>query len=133
MPTRPRRPALRAPIYRKPGSVLTACTSPRRAGEAWLDALVVRNPDALCAEVDGEVVALDPARGACYGLNRVGSRIWSLIETPMTIGRVCSALQREYVVPERQCEREVIELVEALIGEGLARIDLPSGVPRRRS
>src|SRR5215475_13061419 len=34
------------------------------------------------ADVDGEILALGIEHGTCYGLNRVGSRIWNLLAEP---------------------------------------------------
>jgi hypothetical protein len=39
------------------------------------------------AEVDGELVALHVDKGTCYGFNGTATRIWALIETPLTAGR----------------------------------------------
>ena len=44
-----------------------------------LETVVTRIGGVLEAEVDGEVVALDIEKGTCYGLNKVGSRVWRLI------------------------------------------------------
>ena len=49
---------------------------------------VARASGFIEAEIDNEVVALNIETGTCYGLNRVGSRVWGLIETPAKIGDV---------------------------------------------
>ena len=89
-----------------------------------LDALssttvVARTDGFIEAEVDGEVVVLSIERGTCYGLNRVGSRIWSLISRPSPVHDLCTTLLREYKVEPDVCEREVLDLLEELRGEGL--------------
>jgi hypothetical protein len=88
---------------------------------------VVRNPGVLSAEIDGEVVALDVARGACYGLDTIGARIWSLIDSPIAIGDICEALTGEYDVDATTCRADVLDLFTALHGEGL--IDIAPGSP----
>ena len=55
----------------------------------------------------------------CYGLNRVGSRIWSLLAEPIRIGNICATLLTEYKVEPPSCERQVIDLLEEMRAEGL--------------
>ena len=81
--------------------------------------IVKRSDGFIHAEVDDEVVALNIDRGTCYGLNLVGSRIWNIIENPVTIDGICSRLMAEYDVDAATCERQVLDLLEELRGEGL--------------
>ena len=83
------------------------------------DTLVVRNDGLMEAEVANEIVALNVEKGTCYGLNPVGSRIWKLIAVPIRIGDICAKLLAEYKVEPRDCERQVVELLEELRAEGL--------------
>jgi hypothetical protein len=80
---------------------------------------VARDPRALAAEVDGEVVALNVARGVCFGLDGVASRIWALIAEPTTAAEVCARLTGEYDVTPEICEREVLTFLKTLMAEGL--------------
>jgi DNA-binding sugar fermentation-stimulating protein len=87
--------------------------------------LVVRSNGFIEAEIDKEIVALNVETGTCYGLNRVGSRVWSLIATPTRVGNVCEKLMTEYNVERGMCERQVLDLLEELRAEGL--ISVPEG------
>ena len=96
----------------------------RAKGKAPVSALtissqVVRSSTVVQADVDGEVVALDVERGACYGLNMIASRIWTLAEAPVKVGDICVRLQQEFTVDPRECEADVLELLEGLRAEGL--------------
>jgi hypothetical protein len=71
------------------------------------------------AEIDDEVVALSIEQGTCYGLNRVGSRIWNLLAQPIRICDLCAALLAAYRVEPDICERQVLDLLEELRAEGL--------------
>ena len=71
------------------------------------------------AEIDEEIVALSVERGTCYGMNRVGSRIWHLIAKPIRISDLCAALVAAYRVDPAVCERQVLDLLEGLRAEGL--------------
>jgi Coenzyme PQQ synthesis protein D (PqqD) len=81
--------------------------------------LVAQEHGFLLAEIDHEVVALSIERGTCYGLNRVGSRIWNLLASPTRIEDLCATLVAEYEVEPKVCERQVIDLLEELRIEGL--------------
>jgi hypothetical protein len=71
------------------------------------------------AEIDDEIVALSIERGICYGMNRVGSRIWSLLAKPIRISDLCATLIAAYRVNADICERQVVDLLEELLAEGL--------------
>jgi propanediol dehydratase large subunit len=82
-------------------------------------AMVARSDGFIDAEIDNEVVALSIEDGTCYGLNRVGSRIWKLLATPIRISDLCDKLVAEYKVDLNVCQRQVIDLLEELRAEGL--------------
>lgn len=83
--------------------------------------VVARSDGFIEAEIDNEVVALSIEHGTCYGLNRVGSRIWNLLSTPIRISDLCEKLLAEYKVDLNVCQRQVIDLLEELRAEGLIR------------
>ena len=91
--------------------------------------LVRRNRAALTAEIDGEAVALDVARGACYGMDPIAARIWSLIETPASVGLLCDTLLAIYDVDAETCRRDVLDLLEDLRSADLITVE--SASPRR--
>jgi hypothetical protein len=83
--------------------------------------LVVRSGEMIEAEVAGEIVALDIDRGFYYGLNKVGSRVWRLIGSPIPITDICAKLRKEYEVDAAICEQQVLDLLEGLRTEGLVK------------
>jgi Coenzyme PQQ synthesis protein D (PqqD) len=91
------------------------------------DVVVVRGNGLIEAEVDGEIVALHVEKGTCYGLNKVGSRIWQLVAAPMAIRDVCATLVAEYEVDQTTCERQVLDLLEELRAEGLIEVRASDG------
>ena len=82
-------------------------------------ARLVRCAAVVEAVVDGEVVALNAETAECYGLNDVGSRIWRLLDAPVTAAEICAALVAEYEVSNAECERAVQALLAQLLAEGL--------------
>jgi hypothetical protein len=81
---------------------------------------VIRAASVLAADIDGEVVALDVAKGLCYALDPIGSRIWDLLATPASARSISDVLVGTYEVDLADCERDVLRLLEDLVGEGLA-------------
>ena len=69
--------------------------------------------------IDDEIVALSIERGTCYGMNRLGSRIWNLLAKPIRISDLCATLVAAYDVESDICERQVLDLLEELRAEGL--------------
>jgi hypothetical protein len=90
--------------------------------ELALPTMVVRTSGFVDAEIDNEVVLLNIDTGLCYGLNRVGSRIWSELAVPILVGDLCTKLQSEFEVDSTTCEREVLDLLQELRAEGLIAI-----------
>lgn len=81
--------------------------------------VVVRSDGLVDAEIENEVVALSIENGICYGLNRVGSKIWRLLGAPIRISDLCAALLTEYDINPVVCERQVLDLLEELRAEGM--------------
>ncbi len=73
------------------------------------------------AEFGDELVALDPAGGKCFGFNGVASAIWRLLERPSTASDLKQSLLLEYDVDPAQCEAELGDLLDDLVGRGLVR------------
>lgn len=80
-----------------------------------LDTCLVRNPDLVAAEVDGETVMISIEKGEYYGLNAVGSRIWELLEAPSTINDLCDQLLEEFDIDVEQCRAEVLTFASELL------------------
>ena len=81
-----------------------------------------KTADLLESDVDEEIVALDVEKGQCYGLNAVGTRVWKLLDSPMSIQQLCSPLQGEYDVAPEVCQAEVSRLLADLQSEGLVQV-----------
>jgi hypothetical protein len=83
---------------------------------------VRRIDDVLDTEIDEQTVMMDIEQGSYFGLNRTGSRIWSLLAEPITIGDLCDRLLEEFDVPRERCEQQVVGFLESLIDRGLVQV-----------
>lgn len=89
---------------------------------ASMGSTVVAAQDQVYSEIGGEVAILDLRGGTYYGLDAVGARVWDLVQEPRGIGEVRDALLAEYEVDAERCERDLLDLIRALEGEGLVEV-----------
>lgn len=78
-----------------------------------------RAVDLLEAEINDELVALDPARGSCFGLNNVAADVWRKLERPRSFDELRAELLDEYDVTESQCTEELEEFLGQMKAKGL--------------
>ncbi len=83
---------------------------------------VTANRDHLVAELSGEMVILHMEKGVYYGLDKLGTRVWSLIQEHRTIDELVQTILNEYEVEPEQAERDLVALVQDLATNGLAEI-----------
>jgi hypothetical protein len=67
--------------------------------------------EVVACDIEGEVALLQLRRGAYYGLDPIGARIWHLLSQPQRVAQVRDILTREFQVEEQQCERDLIALL----------------------
>jgi hypothetical protein len=78
------------------------------------DQKVQISPDVLFQEVAGEIVLLDLESENYFGLDAVGARIWTLLQTGSKVGEVVDALLQEFDVDRATLEADVADLLERL-------------------
>jgi hypothetical protein len=76
----------------------------------------------LCCDLNGEAVVLSLKNGKYYGLNGVGARIWELIQTPLSLAELESAILLEYDVDSELCKEQVSEFLKQMETEELIEI-----------
>ena len=75
--------------------------------------------DVVVRELEGEMVLLNLASGTYFGLDRVGTRVWQLVEEQATLDRVLAVMREEFDAPADVLERDVLQLVSQLAAQGL--------------
>lgn len=87
---------------------------------ALRDTTVVRKARPISfTSVGDDHLAIDAEAGYCWALDRVGVRIWELLDAPTSVGALCLRLRQEYDVDEETCRRDVTDLLSKLATEGL--------------
>jgi hypothetical protein len=71
------------------------------------------------ANLGDELVALDPAKGNCFGFNEVATWVWHRLEQPASFDQLRDGLLKEYEVSGEQCACELQELLDELSSKGL--------------
>lgn len=84
---------------------------------------VVRSDQVMFQELDGEAVLLDLASEQYFGLDRVGTRIWHLLDEHDTLESVHAALCREYDAPPERIADDLRALVDRLAEAGLVTLE----------
>lgn len=80
---------------------------------------VTVSPDAVSAALEGETVILGMRDGVYYGLDAVGTRIWTLAAQPTTLGEIHAVILQEYDVAAEQAWTDLVALARDLIAAGL--------------
>jgi len=75
----------------------------------------------LFRDLDGEAVLLATGSGRYFGLNEVGTRMWSLLRLHGDVEAVCRALLAEYEVPEDRLREDLAQFVDTLAARGLVK------------
>ena len=75
------------------------------------ETVIQRKPGLLFNEIDGEIVMLSIENSEYYGLDKTGSRIWELIEKPLTMKELVAKLMDEFDVDEERCWKETSDFI----------------------
>ena len=89
-----------------------------------LESRVAINDDVVSRELEGEAVILNLGSSTYFGLDEVGTRIWSLLEEDGSLRRAFEAILQEYDVAPEIFERDLLRLVEELRTKGLVTVSL---------
>lgn len=83
--------------------------------------------DVIFRELDGEAVLLDFGSGRYFGLNPVGTRVWTTIASGGTVDAAIDAVAAEFDAAREDIARDVDELVAELLSRGLLTADPAAG------
>jgi hypothetical protein len=83
---------------------------------------IIRHPDLIAAEMDGDLVMMSIEQGQYYGVSGVGPRIWELLERPTTVEELAATICDEFAVDEPTCRRDLLNFSQELLGMGLVQL-----------
>jgi hypothetical protein len=82
---------------------------------------VVVSDQQVFTTLGSEAVILGMRDGVYYGLDAVGARVWSLLDSPKRVSEVVTVIVGEFDVAPEQCTRDVLTLLEDLAARDLIR------------
>jgi hypothetical protein len=77
------------------------------------------SPKVLARVLDGEAVLLDLGGGNYFGLNEVGTTLWSAIESGATLEELVAKVVATYDVSFEVARADVASLLDELRAQGL--------------
>ena len=90
---------------------------------ATLESRISVPEDVFFRETGGEAVLLNLESGKYYGLDEVGTRMWTLLTQHGQVVPAYRALLDEYDVTEEQLQQDLLSLVNELVSHGLLQVD----------
>jgi len=73
-----------------------------------------RNQSTLTGGLHDQLVMLDIQKGKYFSLNPVATRIWQMLDKPLTLDEICKRLLEEYEVEPIQCRQDVEEYINEM-------------------
>ena len=68
----------------------------------------------LEADLNDELLALEPQAGVCFGFNSVARDVWRELEQPRSFDQLRDKLVAEYDVSDEQCTTELQGLLDEM-------------------
>ena len=77
----------------------------------------------VSSDLGGEVVILELVAGKYFGLDDVAARVWSLVQDPITVAELESALLSEYDVDPLRCGEDLDVFLRELANRKLVSLE----------
>lgn len=78
------------------------------------DSIVRRCEGQVSCEIDEQIVVLSVEKGSYFQMDDVGSFIWNLVQTPLSVASLCQRLCEAFEVGEEQCELDTLSFLKAM-------------------
>jgi len=85
------------------------------------DTVLARSDAVLHADLADAIAMMNIETGDYYNLNPVGSRVWTLLETPRSMAAICEVLVQEFDVPPQTCRDETAAFLTDLLDRQIVR------------
>ena len=77
------------------------------------------NPSVVTAALDEETVLLNVETGIYFGLDEIGTTIWSMMSSEQDSAAIVDAIVNEYDAPREQVASDVSSFIAMLESKGL--------------
>lgn len=83
--------------------------------------IYIKNNESISSKLLDEQVILDIEKGKYFSLNPVATKIWDILEQPLTIDTLCDKLVEVYNIEKEKCRVETIAYIQEMMKLGLIR------------
>jgi hypothetical protein len=80
---------------------------------------IMKSPELIASTLDQETVILSISSSKYFGIDPIGSRIWSCLDQPINVAAIIDLLVEEYNVSKDECQKDVNEFLNLLLKENL--------------
>lgn len=81
--------------------------------------ILSRHPEAADSRVGDETVILHLGSGTYFGLDPVGSRIWELLDTPLSVAVLFEGLISEFDVSPDELAKDMDQFLAQMLENGI--------------
>ena len=78
--------------------------------------------DVVFRELEGEIVILNLDKGEYFGVDDIGTRVWTLVAEGRSLRQIADVMVSEYDVPRETVAADLLRLAGEMISHGLIRI-----------
>jgi hypothetical protein len=87
------------------------------------ESIVRHIEDVVASNIDDEKVMMSVEKGAYYGLDPIGSRVWDMIDKPIRVTELIDLLLLKYDVDRETCEQDVMAFLKELNESGILQVE----------
>lgn len=84
--------------------------------------IVSINRDVPFSRVHDDMLGINERTGYCYSINASATRVWEIMNEPVSVNDICSVLCREFVVEKEVCFHDLVEFLSDMLKTGLIRV-----------
>ena len=85
------------------------------------ETVLLRRPEILTASIDNQAVLMSVRNGQYYGLDLIGTQIWSRLSEPTAVEALCGAFIKTYEGNDEEIRGDVLDFLVALDTADLVR------------
>lgn len=86
------------------------------------DSIVSATSDQVHCDLAGEAAILSLSSGIYFGLDPVGTYIWELLQSPVRVDDICTAVVERYDVQIDRCRADVTSLLKEMLAHELIEV-----------
>jgi hypothetical protein len=84
-----------------------------------LQSIIARNPEIIHNDIDGEVVIMSIEQNKFYGIDKIGTCIWKLLDTPKNVENIIDEMLKQYNVTREVCETDILSFLNKMAHQNM--------------